>query len=77
MVFGVSKKGVKFDESRNLSRIIPFVVIPTAASSFYLKLLSGVTQTFRDKDAREKILAEETSATMWKTLVKLTRSTVK
>ena len=77
MVLGVSKKGIKFDEGRNLSRIIPFVVIPTAASSFYLKLLAGLTQTFREKDAREKIMAEEEPDKMWKVLVKLTRSTVK
>ena len=77
MVLGISKKGVKFGDSRNLSRIIPFVVIPTAASSFYLKLLAGLTQTFRDKDARDKIMAEEEPGKLWKALVKLTRSTVK
>lgn len=77
MVFGISKKGVKFDDSRSLSRIIPFVLIPTAASSFYLKLLAGMTQTFQDKEAREKILEEEDPAKLWKLLVKLTRSTVK
>ncbi len=78
MVLGISKKGIRFDEAeRSLSRIICFMVIPTAASAFYLKLLAGLTQTFRSKEAREKVLAEEEPEKLWKTLVKLTRSTLK
>lgn len=78
MVLGISKKGIRFDEAdRSLSRILCFMVIPTAASAFYLKLLAGLTQTFRDKEAREKVLAEEDAEKLWKTLVKLTRSTLK
>jgi mannitol/fructose-specific phosphotransferase system IIA component (Ntr-type)/RNA polymerase-binding transcription factor DksA len=70
-------KGVKFsDASRALTRIIFFISIPTAASAFYLKLLSGLTQTFRDEAAREALLAAETPETLWKALVKATRLTI-
>lgn len=75
---GVSKKGVKFDEtSRKLSRIIFFVVIPTASSAFYLKLLAGLTKTFAEKEKRDAFMTETTPEGMWRALVKLTRSAVK
>ena len=78
LVLGIHKKGIKFGgTSRTLTRIIFFMVIPTAASAFYLKLLAGLTQTFREKEARDKILAEETPEGLWKTLTKVTRSTIR
>ncbi len=74
---GISEKGIKFGgPSRTLTRIIFFIVIPTAASAFYLKLLSGLTEAFRKEDARVKILAAETPDALWKTLVKTTKSAV-
>ncbi len=74
---GVSEKGIKFGgPSRTLTRIIFFIVIPTAASAFYLKLLSGLTEAFRKEDAREKMLAAESPEALWKTLVKATKSSV-
>lgn len=77
MTLGMSKKGIKFDESvRTLTRMVFFMVIPTAASAFYLKLLAGLTQAFREKEIRDALLAETTSEGMWKALVKSTRSTV-
>jgi len=70
-------KGVKFDEdSRSLTKIICFMSIPTAASAFYLKLLAGITQTFRDEAARDLLLAAETQDDLWKALVKTTRLTI-
>lgn len=70
-------KGVKFDEgSRTLTRVIFLIVIPTAASAFYLKLLSGLTQTFRDNDHRNALLEAETPEALWKGLIKATRSTI-
>ena len=54
---GLSSKGIKFDgHDKTLSRIIFFVVIPTAASAFYLKVLAGLAETFSDADAREALL---------------------
>lgn len=78
MTMGISKKGIKFDEdSRTLTRIIFFMVIPTAASAFYLKLLAGLTQSFRTKENRDKLLACDSPDKLWKTLVRTTKSTVK
>ena len=77
MALGIRKKGLKFGgPPRQLTRIIFFMVIPTAASAFYLKLLSGLTQTFRDTAAREKLLEADTPESLWKTLAKLTKTTV-
>jgi mannitol/fructose-specific phosphotransferase system IIA component (Ntr-type) len=50
--------------------------IPTAASAFYLRLLSGLTKTFRDEAARDALLKAETSEELWKALVKTTRTTI-
>ena len=76
LALGVSRKGVKFGQPRKLTRLIFFMVIPTAASAFYLKLLSGLTATFIDEEAREKLMAETTPEGLWKALCKLTRPTI-
>ncbi|NKB22793.1 MAG: hypothetical protein GKR87_16720 [Kiritimatiellae bacterium] len=77
-VLGLSKKGIKFGGSpKTLTRIIFFVVIPTAASAFYLKLLSGLSETFRSKEARDKVFGAKTPKDLWKTLVKITKTTVR
>jgi mannitol/fructose-specific phosphotransferase system IIA component (Ntr-type) len=77
LALGLSRKGVKFSGSgRKLTRIIFFVVIPTAASAFYLKLLSGLTQTFQDEAARDRLFETDTPEKLWKELVKLTKTSV-
>jgi mannitol/fructose-specific phosphotransferase system IIA component (Ntr-type) len=74
---GVSAKGIRFDEHvKSPARIIFFIVIPTAASAFYLKLIAGLAETFMDAEARKKLTAEEEPSKLWKTFVKLTRSTI-
>ena len=74
---GVSRKGIKFGGSaKSLTRIVFLIVIPTAASAFYLKLLSGLTQAFRDEAARELLLKAETPEELWKCLSKATRLTI-
>ncbi len=76
MAVGISKKGVKFGgPGRTLTRIFFFVVIPTATSAFYLKLISGLSRTFREKDAREMLLAAKTEEDLWKALIKTTKKT--
>ena len=79
MVLGIHKKGVHFGgPGRTLTRVFFFMVIPTATSAFYLKLLSGLSQTFRDKDARNALMeAYKDPEALWKVLVKKTRKTVK
>lgn len=77
LALGVSKKGIKFNPAaRNLTRMIFFMVIPTAASAFYLKLLSGLGQTYSDAAARDAILEAESPEEMWRALLKSTRLTV-
>jgi len=78
LALGISRKGIKFDSAdRTLSHIIFFIVIPTAASVFYLRLLAGLTQSFLKKEAREKLMNSETSEDLWGTLLKATRTTIK
>ena len=78
LALGINRKGVRFDSAgRGLTHIVFFIVIPTAASVFYLRLLSGLTQTFFKKDAREKLLAAQTPDELWSVLVKTTRYTIK
>ena len=77
LALGISKKGIKFDPAeRALTFVVFFVVIPTAASVFYLRLLSGLNQTFFKKDARDKLLACKTSEELWNVLLKSTRNTI-
>ena len=77
LALGLSRKGIRFaGAGRGLTRIVFLVVIPTAASAFYLKLLSGLTRTFSEEDARNALLKAETSEELWKALVKATRVTV-
>ena len=78
MAVGISKKGVKFGgPGRTLSRIFFFVVIPTATSAFYLRLIAGLAKAFRDKDDRELLLDCKTEEELWKALIKTTRKTFK
>ena len=77
LAVGLSAKGIRFSpESRALSRIIFFVSIPTAASAFYLKLLSGLTKTFEKTAHREKLQAAETPEELWKALKSTTRAAI-
>lgn len=78
MAVGVSRSGIRFGGlSRQLTRIVLFMTIPTAASAFYLKLLSGLTESMMKAEARKAIMAEKTPEGLWKALVKQTRSTIK
>ncbi|MDP6522721.1 MAG: PTS sugar transporter subunit IIA [Kiritimatiellia bacterium] len=77
LAVGVSKKGVKFEKDAKPSHIIFFIVIPTAASAFYLKLLSGLSKAFSKKKNCEAMLAETVPEKMWKILARVTRTTIK
>lgn len=74
---GSKKKGLRFGAPKNrLTKIIFFIVIPLAASAFYLQLISGLIETFRDAKPREKLLSCKTPEAMWKTLSSLTKKTI-
>jgi len=78
LALGISRKGIKFDSTeRALSHIIFFIVIPTAASVFYLRLLAGLTQSFLKKESRQKLISSESSEALWNTLLKATRTKIK
>lgn len=75
---GIHKKGVKFGAPKDrLTKIFFYMVIPTAASAFYLKLLSGLTQSFATKEARDLLLKAKTQDDLWKALIKATRKMVR
>jgi len=74
LALGIAPKGFKFDpDGKANTRIVFFMVIPTAASAFYLKLLSGLSQVFQQAGSREKLLDAQTPAQLWKALMKTTR----
>ncbi|MDF7801766.1 PTS sugar transporter subunit IIA [Pontiellaceae bacterium B1224] len=78
MALGIHKKGIHFGgPGRTLTRIFFFMVIPTATSAFYMKLIAGLSQTFRQKEAREALLAAESEEELWKVLVRQTRQVIK
>lgn len=78
LLVGIHKKGVKFGgPGRTLSRIFFFMVIPTATSAFYLKLISGLSRIFREKEASEALLGAKTDEELWKVLIKTTKKMIK
>ncbi len=74
LALGIAPKAIKFDPAGKANtRVVFFMVIPTAASAFYLKLLSGLSQVFQKAENRDKLLESDTSEKLWKALVKTTR----
>ena len=74
LALGLAPKAIKFDPAGKAStRIVFFMVIPTAASAFYLKLLSGLSQVFQKAENRDKLLEADTPEKLWKALMKATR----
>jgi len=77
LALGLSAKGIRFGgDQRALTRIVFLVAIPTAASAFYLKLLAGLTKTFQDEAAREKLFEAGTADKLWKALCQATRRAI-
>jgi PTS system nitrogen regulatory IIA component len=75
LTLGIKPKGLAFGApARRLSRIFFFMVIPTAASAFYLKVLSGLTQAFREEEARERLLEADTPEKLWRVLARSTKA---
>lgn len=78
LALATSKKGIRCEQAgKNLTRIMFFLLIPTGASAFYLKLLAGLTESFQKKENRDKLLEADTSEKLWKALAAATRTTVK
>ena len=74
---GVKSKGLKFGAPNNrLTKIVFFIVIPLAASAFYLQLIAGLMDTFRETKSRTRLLNCKTPDKMWDALSKLTKKTI-
>ena len=76
LAMGVSEKGIDWD-GENTVNIVFLSAIPVAVSAFYLRLMSGLMQTFTKAANRDAVMAAKDSATLWKALCKATRTTVK
>lgn len=72
---GICKKGIDFG-GKTKTKVFFYMVIPTAASAFYLKLLSGLTQSFGTAAQRDTLLKVKTQEELWNALVKGTRKTI-
>lgn len=75
LAMGVSKKGI--DWAGEKVHIVFLSAIPVAVSAFYLRLMSGIIQSLSKKDNFDALLNAKDSVSLWKTLVKATRLTVK
>lgn len=73
---GVSKEGIDWDGTNRVNIVI-LSAIPVAVSAFYLRLMSGLIQSFGKDANRSALLEAADSAALWKALCKSTRTTVK
>ena len=74
---GLKKQGLSLGAPKNrLTKIIFFIVIPLAASAFYLQLITGLMESFRETKPRNKLLDCKTPEKMWAALNQLTKKTI-
>lgn len=76
MAIGVSKEGIDWDGTNKVN-IVFLSAIPVAVSAFYLRLMSGIVQTFSKAANRKAAIEAKTAAALWKVVCKATRTTVK
>ena len=75
LAIGCSREGIDWEGQK--VHIVVLSAIPVAVSAFYLRLMSGLMQTFTKAANRDAVMAAKDSATLWKALCKATRTTVK
>jgi len=75
LAMGVSRKGIDWDGTK--VNLVFLSAIPVAVSAFYLRMMSTLAQTFNKPANREAAFAAEDQASLWKALVKATRSILK
>lgn len=74
---GLKKEGIEFGApDGSLTQIIFFIVIPSAASAFYLQLLSGLIEAFQAKEDRDMLLECTTPDQAWDTLTSICQKAV-
>ena len=75
LAIGISKKGIMWGGEK--VHLVCLSAIPVAVSAFYLRLMAGLAQTFEKPENLDALVANNNAAGMWKSLVKVTRHTVK
>ena len=75
MAVGVFPQGI--DWAGETVKLVFLSAIPVAVSAFYLRLMSGIAASFSKKENRDAALKAKDAASLWKVLVKATRTTVK
>ena len=75
LALGVSREGI--DWAGEKVNIVFLSAIPVAVSAFYLRLMSGLMQSFTKEANRKALLEAKDSVALWKALGKATRTTVK
>jgi mannitol/fructose-specific phosphotransferase system IIA component (Ntr-type) len=77
LALGLKEKGIDWGPpDGKLAQTVFLIVIPTASSAFYLRLLAGLVRTFAETEARKALLDCNAPEEMWKTLTQLTRETI-
>jgi len=76
MALATHKKGLDFGD-KTRTRVFFFMAIPSVASAFYVRLLSGLSQAFHEAESRDLLLEAETPTDLWNVLLKQTRKTIK
>jgi mannitol/fructose-specific phosphotransferase system IIA component (Ntr-type) len=74
---GLKREGLEFGApDGGLTQIIFFIVIPSAASAFYLQLLSGLIEAFQEDAPRARLLDCTTPDEVWETLTLTCQETI-
>lgn len=71
---GTREEGVPFGSEADTARIVFFTIIPTAANTLYLRLLSELIRIFRDAKAQDRLLGRGSREELWRSFTSLTRS---
>jgi mannitol/fructose-specific phosphotransferase system IIA component (Ntr-type) len=75
---GLKKEGLEFGApDGGLTHIVFFIVIPAAASAFYLQLLSGLIETLQNEGARARLLECTRAEEIWEALLVISQETIR
>ena len=75
LAMGVSREGIDWDGQK--VNLVFLSAIPVAVSAFYLRLMSGLMQSFAREGSRKAVMEAKDAAALWKALCKATRVAVK
>ena len=75
LAMGSSREGIDWDGQK--VNLVFLSAIPVAVSAFYLRLMSGLMQSFAREPARRSVIEAKDPAALWKALCKATRVAVK